>query len=97
MVVDQLKPGMFVVVKFLVKKSVKHFVGKLTQFYWDSFEVSYLTTDRGKSFYFPEAPDEALVNVQESLYIINPPYNEKRSKFTFPDKNVKFVFEVWSL
>ncbi|KAF6198877.1 hypothetical protein GE061_006900 [Apolygus lucorum] len=94
MEVVKLQENMFVVIKLLGKKSVKHYVGKIERFYDDDdFEVTYLRTmDQGKSFYFPVVPDEASVNINDLCYVIRPPYNENRGKITFSDKNVAIFF-----
>lgn len=74
---DQLKPDMFVVVEFAIKKTRTHFIGVIK-----NEDLRYLKKV-ANGFVFPVIEDISLVNCSDIKEILPNPLIGRRGKYSF--------------
>lgn len=82
---DELKPNDYIVVKFLGKKNVKHYVGVVLSSsgeFNEEYSVKFMRKS-GTKFIFSQQEDIADVEQNDIVCILDPPIINNRNQYTF--------------
>lgn len=97
---NELKVGKYVLVRFLMKKTMVHFVGLITEKKdEDYFLVRFIRQKPSKNvFIFPDNVDESFVHVQDMVMSLpDPTVSQENSRLSVTEKSFDVSFANFNI